>query len=65
MSMMLDPEDTSLHLVFSFIGHEQGKAIVEDNDKRFLLTILLKCHLILQLLPYSNYLDIFNMTQVH
>ncbi len=26
---------------------------------------MLKCHLILQLLPYSNYLDIFNMTEVH
>jgi hypothetical protein len=30
--------------VFSLIGHEQGKAIVEEYDKMFLFSILLKCY---------------------
>jgi hypothetical protein len=31
---MLDPRFKNLHLVFSFIGLEKGKAIVEEYDKK-------------------------------
>jgi len=33
-SLMLDPRFKTLHLVFSLIDHEQGKAIVEKYDKK-------------------------------
>jgi hypothetical protein len=33
MFFMLDPRFKNLHLVSSFIGLEQGKAIVEEYDK--------------------------------
>jgi hypothetical protein len=28
----------------SLVGHEQGKAIVEENDKKSLCSMLLMCH---------------------
>jgi hypothetical protein len=42
LSLMLDPRFKTFCLVSSFIGHEQGKAIVEDYDKQFLFPMLLK-----------------------
>jgi hypothetical protein len=41
---MLDPKFTSLHLVSSFIGREQGVSIVEEYDNKSLYPMLLKCH---------------------
>jgi len=43
-SMMLDPRFLSLCLVSSFIGREQGVAIVEEYDSKSLCPMLLKCH---------------------
>jgi hypothetical protein len=52
---MLDLKHKSLCLVFSFIGHEQDKTIVEEYDKRFFLTnLVLKCHQLLRPLIKSN-----------
>jgi hypothetical protein len=33
-SLMLDPRFKTFHLVSSLIGHEQGKAIVEEHDTK-------------------------------
>jgi hypothetical protein len=44
LSLMLDPRFKSLCLVFSFIGREQGVAIVEEYDSKSLYPMLLKCH---------------------
>jgi hypothetical protein len=41
-SLMLDPRFKTFCLVSSFIGHEQGKAIVEEYDKQSLFPMLLK-----------------------
>jgi hypothetical protein len=35
-SLMLDPMFKTLHLVSSLIGYKQGKAIVEEYDKKSL-----------------------------
>jgi hypothetical protein len=43
-SLTLDPRFKTLCLVFSFIGHERGKAIVEENDRKSLFPMFLKCH---------------------
>jgi hypothetical protein len=60
--------------VSSFIGHEQGKAIVEDYDKQFLFPMLLKWYYHLhplveyergvvdQRVEEDRSLDIFEMT---
>jgi len=40
---MLDPRFKTLHLVSSFIGCEQGKAIVEEYDNFFKFPMFLKC----------------------
>ncbi len=40
--LMLDPRLKTLHLVSSFIGFEQGKAIVEEYDTKSLFPVLLK-----------------------
>jgi hypothetical protein len=42
--LMLDLRFKILHFVFSLIGREQGKAIVEEYDRKFLFLMLLKCH---------------------
>ncbi len=39
---MLDPRFKTFHLVSSFIGYEQGKAIVEEYDKKSSFPMLLK-----------------------
>ncbi len=44
LSLMLDPRFKIIHLVSSFIGLEQGKAIVEEYDKKFLFFMLMKCY---------------------
>ncbi len=41
-SLMLDPRFKTLRLVSSLMGHEQGKAIVEEYDKKNLFPMLLK-----------------------
>ncbi len=71
---MLDPRYKTFHLVSSFIGCEQGKAIVEEYDKKSLFPMLLKCYYHLHPLVESERgvvdqriekdmsLDIFEMT---
>jgi hypothetical protein len=44
--LMLDPRFKTFHLVSSLIGHEQGKAIVEEYDKKSLFPMFLKCYII-------------------
>jgi hypothetical protein len=44
LSLMLDHRFKNLHLVSSFIGLEQGKAIVEEYDRKTLYLMLLKCY---------------------
>jgi len=39
-SSMLDPKLKSLHLVSSFIGHEQGISIMKEYDKKSLYHML-------------------------
>jgi hypothetical protein len=41
---MSDPRFKSLRLVYSFIGHEQGVAIVEKYSERSLYPMLWKCY---------------------
>jgi hypothetical protein len=41
ISLMLNP---NLHMVFSFVGREQGVALVEKYDRRSLYPMLVKCH---------------------
>jgi hypothetical protein len=74
LSLMLDPRFKTLHLVSSIIGHEQGKAIVEEYDKKSLFSMLLKCYYHLhplveyergvvdQRVEKDRSLDIFEMT---
>jgi hypothetical protein len=64
----------TLHLVSSFIGCEQGKAIVEEYGKKSLFSMLFKCYYHLHTLVESKRgvvdqmveedmsLDIFEMT---
>ncbi len=40
----MDPRFKTFHLVSSFIGHEQGNAIVEKYDQFFLFPMFLKCY---------------------
>jgi hypothetical protein len=47
---MLGPKLKNFCLVFSFIGREQGVAIVKEYDKKSLYPMLLKCHHHLNLL---------------
>jgi hypothetical protein len=39
---MLDPRFKTFRLVFSLIRHEQGKAIVEEYDKKIFVSYALK-----------------------
>jgi hypothetical protein len=73
-SLMLDLRLKTFRLVFSLIGHEQGKAIVEKYDNLKKIPMLLKCYYHLH--PLVEYergvvdqrvekdmsLDIFEMT---
>jgi hypothetical protein len=74
LSLLLDPRFFKFHLMSPLIGHEQGKAIVEEYDKKSLFPMLLKCYYHLHLLVESGRgfvdekveeditLDIFEMT---
>jgi hypothetical protein len=42
--LTLDLRFQSLHLVSSFIGCEQSKAIVEEYDNKYLFPMFLKCY---------------------
>jgi hypothetical protein len=44
ISWMLNPRYKSLHMVFSFVGKEQGVALVEEYDRKSLYLIFVKCH---------------------
>jgi hypothetical protein len=73
-SLMLDPQFKSLHLISSFVGHEQNIYIIEKYDQKSLQPILLKCYHHLHLVKnydvestkHRSYedssLDIFEMT---
>jgi hypothetical protein len=71
---MLNPRFKTCCLLFSLIGHEQGKAIVEEYHKKSLFFMLLKCYYYLHVLvefergvidqrvEKDMNLDIFEMT---
>jgi hypothetical protein len=42
LSLMLNPRFKSLHLVPSFIAHEQVAVIIEGYDRKYICLILLK-----------------------
>jgi hypothetical protein len=44
ISLMLDPRFKSLHIISSFVGREQGIALVEKYDRKSLFPMLVKCH---------------------
>jgi hypothetical protein len=44
ISLMLDPRFKSLRIVSSFVGREQGVALVEEYDRKSLYPMLVKCH---------------------
>jgi hypothetical protein len=44
ISLMLDPRHKNLHIIFSFVGREQGVALVEEYDRKSLYPMLIKCH---------------------
>jgi hypothetical protein len=50
ISLMLDPGFKSLCIVSSFVGKEQGVALVEEYDRKTLHPMLVKCHEHLHLL---------------
>jgi hypothetical protein len=43
-SLMLDPRFKTFCLMSSLIGHEQGKAIVDECDKKSLFPMFFKCY---------------------
>jgi hypothetical protein len=43
ISLMLDPRFKSLHIISSFVGKEQGVALVEKYDRKTLHPMLVKC----------------------
>jgi hypothetical protein len=45
ISLMLDPRCKKLHIILSsFVGREQGVALVEEYDKKSLYPMLIKYH---------------------
>ncbi len=44
ISLMLDPRFNSLCIVSSFVGREQGVALIKEYDKKSLNLMLVKCH---------------------
>jgi hypothetical protein len=50
ISFVLDPRYKSLHIISSFVGKEQGVALVEEYDRKSLYPMLVKCHEHLHLL---------------
>jgi hypothetical protein len=43
-SLMLNPRFKNLHIVSSFVGREQGVALVEEYDRKSLYPMLIKCY---------------------
>jgi hypothetical protein len=41
---MLDPRFKSLCIVSSFVGRDQGVALVEEYDRKSLYPMFVKCH---------------------
>jgi hypothetical protein len=54
LALMLNPTFNSLHLVFSFIDHDQGITIVKQYDTMSLYLMLMKCFYHLHSLIKSN-----------
>jgi len=48
--LMLDPKFDILCIISSFVGKEQGVALVEEYDRKTLYPMLVKCHEDLHLL---------------
>jgi hypothetical protein len=44
LCLMLNLRFKSLHIIFSFFGHEEGVNIVEKYDRRSLYPTILKCY---------------------
>jgi len=44
ISLMLNPRFKNLHIVSLFVGREQGVVLVEENDRKSLYPMLVKCH---------------------
>jgi hypothetical protein len=44
ISLMWHPRIKSLRIVSSFVGREQGVALVEEYDRKSLYPMLVKCH---------------------
>jgi hypothetical protein len=44
LALMLDPRFKSLQLVSSFIGRDQGVAIIKQYDTMSLYLMLMKCY---------------------
>jgi hypothetical protein len=44
ISLMLDPRFKNLCIISSFVGREQGVALVEEYDRKSLYLVLVKCH---------------------
>jgi hypothetical protein len=44
ISLILDPKYKGLRIISSFVGREQGVALVEEYDKKSLYPMLVKCH---------------------
>jgi hypothetical protein len=44
VSLMLDPRYKSFCILSSFVGREQGVALVDEYDKKSLYPMLVKCH---------------------
>jgi hypothetical protein len=42
--LMLNPRYKSLRIISSFVGREQGVALVEKYDRKSLYPMLVKCH---------------------
>jgi hypothetical protein len=52
--LMLDPRYKSLHIICSFVGREQGIALIEEYNRKSLYLMLVKCHELLHLLVRSK-----------
>jgi hypothetical protein len=44
ISLMLDPRFKSFHIISSFVGKEQGVALVKEYDRKSLYPMLVKCY---------------------
>jgi hypothetical protein len=44
ISLMLNPRFKSHRIILSFVGREQGVALIEEYDRKSLYPMLVKCH---------------------